>query len=105
MARFSEIVCRHLSDADFGVEDACSEMAMSRVQLYRKVKALTGNTPVELLRRARVGRAHELLLTTDKSISEIAYACGFSAPSYFNKCFKDEYGITPGELRPASTEA
>ena len=105
MARFSEIVCRHLSDADFGVEDACSEMAMSRVQLYRKVKALTGNTPVELLRRARVGRAHELLLTTDKSISEVAYACGFSAPSYFNKCFKDEYGITPGELRPASTEA
>ena len=74
--------------------------AMSRVQLYRKVKALTGKTPVELLRHARVERAREQLLTTDKSISEIAYACGFSAPSYFNKCFKDEYGITPGELRP-----
>lgn len=104
MARFSEIVCRNLSNPDFGVEDACGEMAMSRVQLYRKLKALTGSTPVELLRRARVARAREQLLTTDKSISEIAYACGFSAPSYFNKCFKDEYGITPGELRPASSD-
>lgn len=100
LTRFSAIVCQHFSNPDFGVEDACGEMAMSRVQLYRKVKALTGKTPVELLRHARVERAREQLLTTDKSISEIAYACGFSAPSYFNKCFKDEYGITPGELRP-----
>ena len=100
MKRFAGIIQSHLSDAEFGVEDACGEMAMSRVQLYRKVKALTGKTPVEILRQMRVERARELLLTSDKSISEIAYACGFNAPSYFTKCFKDAYGLTPGELRP-----
>ena len=100
MKRFAGIIQSHLSDAEFGVEDACGEMAMSRVQLYRKVKALTGKTPVEILRQTRVERARELLLTSDKSISEIAYACGFNAPSYFTKCFKDAYGLTPGELRP-----
>lgn len=102
MKRFASIIQSHLSDAEFGVEDACGEMAMSRVQLYRKVKALTGKTPVEILRQTRVERAREMLLTSDKSISEIAYACGFNAPSYFNKCFKDAYGLTPGELRPNS---
>lgn len=72
---------------------------MSRVQLYRKIKSLTGTTPVELLRKARLARGRQMLATTDRSISEIAYDTGFSAPSYFTKCFKDEYGISPGELR------
>ena len=74
-------------------------MNLSRVQLYRKVKSLTGSTPVELLRTARLKRAYQLLLTTDKSVSEVAYQVGFTAPSYFTKCFKDEYGKLPGELR------
>ena len=75
------------------------EIGMSRVQLYRKTKALTGLSPVELLRKSRVEKARRLLETTDKSISEIAYDTGFSAPSYFAKCFKDEYGKSPGEWR------
>ena len=75
------------------------EMGMSRVQLYRKVKQLSGMSPVELLRKARLARGRQLLETTDSTISEIAYDTGFSAPSYFTKCFKDEYGISPGEVR------
>ena len=68
------------------------------MQLYRKVKALTGRSPVELLRTARLQRARQMLLTTDKTISEVAYDVGFSARSYFTKCFRDEFGISPSEL-------
>ena len=73
-------------------------MNLSRVQLYRKVKALTGSTPVDLIRKARLARARHLLQTTGKSISEVAYTVGFSAPSYFTKCFKEEYGMLPNEV-------
>ena len=74
-------------------------MNLSRVQLYRKVKALTTSSPVELLRTARLKRAYQLLLTSDLSISEVAYQVGFTAPSYFTKCFKEEYGMLPGDVR------
>ncbi len=75
------------------------DMNLSRVQLYRKVKAVTGSSPVELLRTARLNRAYQLLITTDKSVSEIAYDVGFTAPSYFTKCFKETYGMLPGDAR------
>jgi AraC-like DNA-binding protein len=74
-------------------------MNLSRVQLYRKVKSFTGSTPVELLRTARLKRGYHLLMTTDKSVSEVAYQVGFTAPSYFTKCFKEEYGVLPGDVR------
>ena len=89
----------NMSDSEFSVERLGMEVGLSRVQLYRKVKALTGLTPVELLRKARLERARKLIEKTDRSISEIAYEVGFSAPSYFNKCFKDEFGVSPGALR------
>ena len=97
--RFRTILQQNLHDADFNVERIGEEMGMSRVQLYRKIKSLTGTTPVELLRKARLARGRQMLETTDKSVSEIAYDTGFSAPSYFAKCFKSEYGVSPGELR------
>ena len=99
LERFRSILQQNLHDADFNVERIGEEMGMSRVQLYRKVKQLTGMTPVELLRKSRLARGRQLLETTVRSISEIAYDTGFSAPSYFTKCFKDEYGISPGEVR------
>lgn len=99
LERFRAILQQNLHDADFNVERIGEEMGMSRVQLYRKVKQLSGMTPVELLRKSRLARGRQLLETTDRSISEIAYDTGFSAPSYFTKCFKDEYGISPGEVR------
>ena len=71
--RFRTILQQNLHDADFNVERIGEEMGMSRVQLYRKVKSLTGMTPVELLRKARLARGRQLLEVTDHSISEIAY--------------------------------
>lgn len=97
--RLRSIIQQHLSDSEFGVERIGEEIGMSRVQLYRKTKALTGLSPVELLRKSRIEKGKLLLETTEKSVSEIAYDTGFSAPSYFAKCFKDEYGKSPGEWR------
>ena len=99
IAHFKEVVEARLEDSDVSVEDLAADMNLSRVQLYRKVKAVSGSSPVELLRTARLKRAYQLLLTTDKSVSEVAYAVGFAAPSYFTKCFKEEYGMVPGDVR------
>jgi len=99
ITRFKEVVESQLSNSDLSVEDLASAMNLSRVQLYRKVKSITGSSPVELLRTARLNRAYQMLMTTDKSVSEVAYAVGFSAPSYFTKCYKDEFGMLPGETR------
>ena len=99
ITRFKEVVEARLADSDVSVEDLAADMNLSRVQLYRKVKAVSGSSPVELLRTARLNRAYQILLTTDKSVSEVAYAVGFTAPSYFTKCFKEEYGVVPGDVR------
>ena len=99
LTRFKEVVEARLDDSDVSVEDLAADMNLSRVQLYRKVKSITDASPVELLRTARLKKAYQMLLTTDKSVSEVAYAVGFTSPSYFTKCFKDEYGKVPGELR------
>ena len=99
ITRFKEVVESRLADSDISVEDLAADMNLSRVQLYRKVKSYTGSTPVELVRTARLNQGYQLLLTTDKSVSEVAYQVGFSAPSYFTKCFKEEYGLLPGDLR------
>ena len=96
--RFREYIEQHMSDSNLGVETIGMELGLSRVQLYRKVKALTGQSPVELLRTVRLHKARRLLQDSVKSISEVAYEVGFTSPSYFTKCFKDEFGISPSEL-------
>ena len=105
ITQLHRIVEENLTDTDFGVEEISGEIGLSRVQLYRKVKAITGMTVVDLLRKARLNRAKALLAETDKSISEIAYEVGFSSPSYFTKCYKDEYKILPGDVRNAKQTA
>lgn len=99
VGRLRTAIQENLGDSDFSVERLGEEIGLSRVQLYRKVKALTGQTPVELLRKARLTKARLLLEKTEKSVSEIAYEVGFTSPSYFNKCFKDEFDINPSSLR------
>ena len=99
ITRFKEVVESRLAESDVSVEDLAADMNLSRVQLYRKVKSITDSSPVEILRTARLNRAYQLLLTTDLSVSEVAYKVGFTSPSYFTKCFKDEYGKVPGEVR------
>lgn len=92
------IIQQNLSDSEFSVEDIGKQIGLSRVQLYRKVKAMTGSSVVDLLRKARLAKAKRLLETRSMSVSEVAYDVGFSAPSYFTKCFKEEYGILPGDV-------
>lgn len=99
VGRLRTAIQDNLGDSDFSVERLGEEIGLSRVQLYRKVKALTDQTPVELLRKARLTKARQLLEKTEKSVSEIAYEVGFTSPSYFNKCFKDEFDINPSSLR------
>lgn len=98
MQQLRHVIDSNMGDSEFSVEQLGAEMGLSRVQLYRKVKALTGTSAVDLLRRARLAKAHSLLQTTHRTIAEVAYDVGFSSPSYFAKCFKDEYGLTPGEM-------
>ena len=93
--KLREAIQRHLGDSNFSVEQLGGELGLSRVQLYRKVKAMTGQSPVEILREARLRRADRLLATTEKTIAEIAYEVGFSSPSYFTKCYKDFFGRAP----------
>lgn len=99
ISQFKKIVEERLSDSNLSVEDLAADMGLSRVQLYRKVKALTGSTPIDLLRKARLAQARRLLQESTLSVSEIAYQVGFASPSYFTKCYKDEFGIVPGDAR------
>ena len=99
ISQFKKIVEERLSDSNLSVEDLAADMGLSRVQLYRKVKALTGSTPIDLLRKARLAQARRLLLESTQTVSEIAYQVGFASPSYFTKCYKDEFGTVPGEAR------
>ena len=99
ISRFKKIVEERLADSNLSVEELAADMGLSRVQLYRKVKALTGNSPVDLLRKARLAQAQRLLQESTLSVSEIAYQVGFASPSYFTKCYKDEFGTVPGEAR------
>ena len=101
-ARFLEklrgLVQEQMGESSLSVETLAEQMGVSRVQLYRKVKTLTGRTPVDIIRLSRLNRSKVLLETTDKNVSEVAYEVGFTAPSYFTKCFKDEFGISPSDL-------
>lgn len=95
IGQLRKIIQDRMADSDLSVERIGEEIGLSRVQLYRKVKALTGLSPVEMLRKARLSRARHLLQTSEMSVSEVAYAVGFTTPSYFSKCYKEEFGEKP----------
>lgn len=96
---FLKAMEKHMSNTNLKIEDLGDEVGLSRVQLYRKVKALTGMTPIELLRETRLKRAMTLLKTTDKTVSEIANEVGFATPGYFSSCFKKQYDKYPTDVR------
>ena len=98
MAQLRKAIKSHISDADYSVEDLGTEIGLSRVQLYRKVKAMTGLSVVAFFRKARLAKAKRLLESSDMSISEVTYGVGFSSPSYITEWFREEYGILPGEV-------
>ena len=99
VTHLQEYITANMGNADLSINDLCGEMNMSRVQLYRKCKSLTNVSPVELVRNIRLKQAKHLLQTSPQSVSEIAYEVGFSSPSYFAKCYRDQYGVSPTEVR------
>lgn len=93
--KFRKIIEEKLIDSDLNVDEIGKSLGLSRVQLYRKIKSLTNYAPNELVRIIRLKAAEQLILKTEKSISEIAYETGFSSPSYFTKCFKEYFNESP----------
>lgn len=96
--RFRELIEENLADSELSVEDLGGKMGLSRVQLYRKIKALTNYSPNELVCIARLKKAASLLASSEKTISEITYEVGFTSPSYFTKCYKDYFGESPTDF-------
>jgi len=94
-----EAILKHMGNPSLKMDELGEEIGLSRVQLYRKVKALTGLSPVELLRQMRLQRGYTLLTTTTKTVNEVAYEVGFGTPGYFSKCFKQQFGKYPTEVR------
>ena len=97
--QLNEAIRKNMSNPNLKMDDLGEEMGLSRVQLYRKVKSITGQTPVELLRQMRLQQAYALLTSTTKTVGEIAYEVGFGTPGYFSNCFKKQFGKYPTELR------
>lgn len=94
-ARMESIVAEHLGDAAFTAESWAEQMGLRRTAFYRRTKDVTGMTPNEFLRTARLKRAAELLLEGCLSVSEVAYRVGFDDLSYFSKSFKAYFGMSP----------
>lgn len=95
----NEAIRKNMSNPNLKMDELGEEMGLSRVQLYRKVKAITGVSPVELLRQVRLQQGYVLLTTTHKTVAEIALEVGYNNPGYFSKCFKEQYGKLPMDLR------
>ncbi len=98
LQKLHEQIQMHLSDAQFGVPQLASATDMSQMQLYRKLKALTGKTPSQFIRSYRLHRALELLKSGELNVSEVAYDVGFSDPSYFSRMFHKEFGKNPSSF-------
>jgi transcriptional regulator GlxA family with amidase domain len=97
LVRLRQAIEERISDEDFRVEEMASALNVSRRQLQRKIRALTGESPSGLLRRIRLEHAAKLLIETSINVSEAAPAVGFSSPSYFAQCFRDQFGQSPTE--------
>ena len=98
-----EYIHENITDPALNVENLADKLLISRSKLYRKIKALTGNTANEFIRKIRLEKAKQFLENSDYSISEISYKTGFSSPSYFTKCYKIQFGILPTDVRKTDT--
>ncbi len=97
--RAMEVIEKHISDGEFGIEQLAAEVAMSKTHLNRKIQGIAGMTPLQFIRSIRLKRAAQLLRDSQYNISEIAYMAGFNTLKYFNKHFKEEFGMTPTQYR------
>jgi YesN/AraC family two-component response regulator len=98
MSKVLQVIQTHLAEEEFSIEQFGKEVGMSRMQLHRKLKALTGKSASNYLRSIRLNKAKKMIEEQKGSISEIAYSVGFSSPQYFTRSFKDEFGYPPSEM-------
>lgn len=96
--KFKALIEEKMGDSGLNVEDLGKDMGLSRVQLYRKIKSLTNYSPNELLRIARLKKAASLLASSEMTVAEVGYEVGFSSPSYFTKCYKEQFGESPTDF-------
>ena len=99
LTKVNQFIQENISDEDFGNVHMCQKMAMSRSQIHRKIKALTGLSTSIYIRTLRLYKAKELLQSSDLNISEIAYEVGFKDPNYFSRAFSDEFNTSPSAIR------
>jgi DNA-binding response OmpR family regulator len=98
MKKVKEVIEKHISEEEFSTEDFGKEVGMSRMQIHRKLKALTGKSATHYIRSVKLIKAREMIEKNEETISEIAYSFGFSSPAYFTRCFKEEFGYPPSDL-------
>lgn len=99
IGRINELILKNLDNSSFSVEELAESLNISRVQLYRKIKALLNINISDYINNIRLEKSKELLKDTNLTISEVAYSCGFSSPSYFSTSFKNKYNLSPTEFR------
>jgi len=97
ISKVFDYIKNNIDNPDLRIDSFSQDVGMSRVQFYRKIKSITGKTPSSLILEIRMNAASELIRKTDLNINEIAYQVGFNDSSYFGKCFKSYFGVTPGE--------
>lgn len=91
------LINKNIEESTFELEDICKEIGISKVHLNRKIKSLTGLTPAKLILKIRLNKAQQLIARGERSITELAYTCGFADANYFSRCFKQEFKVTPSE--------
>ena len=93
------IVLQYLDDSSFTSTDLAKELGMSRYQLYRKLRKHVSKSGSSYIRSIRLREARRMLMEMEEPVSTIGYMVGFSSPPYFSRTFKEEYGVTPGDVR------
>ena len=99
ISKVFEYIKGNIDNPDLRIDSFSKDVGMSRVQFYRKIKSITGKTPSTLILEIRMNIASDLIKKSDLNINEIAYQVGFNDSSYFGKCFKSYFGVTPGEYK------
>jgi DNA-binding response OmpR family regulator/nitrogen-specific signal transduction histidine kinase len=102
--RLTRYISDNLDNENLNIGMLSSEMGISKMQLYRKIKELKGQTPTEFIRRIRLKQVEKLLKISNKTVLEIMYSCGFNSKAYFYQEFAKQYGMTPKEYRDQSVK-
>lgn len=102
--KFLDIIDQEISNAEISIEEIGTRLGLSRVQFYRKIKAITNYSPNEILKNRRLKTAYNRLVSSESTVSEIAYSVGFSSPGYFAKCFREHFGELPLEVQKRTSK-